>query len=1292
MRVFDHFEIELGAHFQNFVVLPLGEGQVLAGNGGGVLRFDGQRWVFAPTPQGTRVRDLWREPDGQVLYASVDDFGAVKTAADGRLQLESWRDRIPMPARALGDLFDISRLDGDLLLQDSRQLVVWGREGVHSLPAEIEFQVGRLCGERYLINERKGGLLALSEDRRALEPVPGSERFRGDLWMGCVQRPDGSQLFGWAVEGLYLLNKDGSWTQLEGVASDWLSNHLGLEMAALPDGGVVLVGVGGGALVLDAELQPAFRLDRESGLPADTQVHAAAGPDGRLWLAGEGGVSVVAWPGPLTAFGKHFGLAPVLSLVEHSGHLLAAGQRGVFSLGRGTAVPRRLDSLPGQVWRMLDVKGDLLLGALGGVYRTRLDGEGNPRQPDLLMPARFTLDLLVNGDTAWVATGDGLHRLSLSGAHAPERLAGSEGEWTHLALAADGVVWAGSSQQRVARVATDGTLSLFGAEAGLPLGDTRPYRVGNRLWIATRQGLFEPAPEGRFACVSGPLAGLCGKNVHRMLAIGETEFLIYLDGQLKRASWTEGGNLRSDPVALAPWHRFPPADALRDAHGTLWIATNHALLRLDPAPSQAKHLPSPQVVSWESSSDALPLDPHGAVALEPGTRALRFALAWAGDPLAGPFQYRTWAEGHERNWTPWRNEATRELSGLQPGQYRLHLQARDANGRLSKGANYRFVIARPWYTHRVARAIWALGGLALLALIMRWVTRLRTGQLLERTRALEAAVQQRTVQLAERAEQIAEQNRRLEAMDQARTRFFASVSHEFRTPLSLILGPLRGMRRGDAGRVPASVAAELRVMERNAAELAVLVDQILELNRHAAQGIRLRTTRFDLALLLRHVFSLFESLAAHQQRSLTLEGASVPAWIEGDQAQLQRALINLIGNAFKYSPPGAPIDVTLDRPSGRCEVRVSDRGEGIPESEMPHVFELYYRGSTSRQQSVGSGIGLALVRAVVEAHGGRAEVTAREGGGSCFILLLPSAEPGSSDADDAKDHRCSHEYPALSGQDGQDPIAHFRTPVAEAVAHRGTEDLPCVLLADDNSELRAFVARRLAIHYRVLQAGDGQTALDLARAQLPDVIVSDWRMPGMDGMALVAAVRADSELDGVGFIMVAGPKDAEDATTALKAGVDDYLPKPFDSDELLARIAGLLRARRRFEGRPPVEAPSPAPSEPALLANARAQVMAHLDEADFGVAELATALHMDRSALFRKFKQLEAGTPVEFIRGVRLAAARERLLRGEGSVSEAAYACGFESLSWFSRCFREAYGMPPGELRQRGVHPRAGSA
>ncbi|HMA25629.1 MAG TPA: ATP-binding protein, partial [Gemmatimonadaceae bacterium] len=526
------------------------------------------------------------------------------------------------------------------------------------------------------------------------------------------------------------------------------------------------------------------------------------------------------------------------------------------------------------------------------------------------------------------------------------------------------------------------------------------------------------------------------------------------------------------------------------------------------------------------------------------------------------------------------------------------------------------------------------------------------------------------------------------------------VSHEFRTPLTLTIGPLESVRE-QLDRVDATTGRAVDMALRNARRLLRLVNQILDVAKLEAGQMRLQRHTIDLSPFVRHIAEAFAPAAAAKGVRLDVE---TPASVRGafDADALEKIVSNLLSNAVKFTPGGGCVIVTLADTGAGVMLRVADTGPGISVEHLPHVFERFYQtdDALTRAQP-GTGIGLALAQELVTLHGGTITVTSGDiAPGAVFTVMLPLGE---ADVDtDTYAAVVDGDERAADETEGSDP-AHA------SIASEG-EDVPTLLVVDDSADMRTFVRDHFGGRFRVLEAANGAEGIDVARRELPDVVVSDLMMPDTDGHALVRALRASPETDFLPIVLLTAHTAMEQRLAGLYGGADDYLTKPFDMRELSARVDNLIAQRRRLRNRFMASPVAPAPasqasvaddarttgpskttvspasrlsqSDQAFVAKLEAAIAQHLADADFGVAEFARAVAQDRSYLFRRTRQLFGESPSELIRRARLQRGAALLADTEERVADIAYAVGFNSVSYFSQCFLAAYGVTPTAFRE----------
>ncbi len=513
-------------------------------------------------------------------------------------------------------------------------------------------------------------------------------------------------------------------------------------------------------------------------------------------------------------------------------------------------------------------------------------------------------------------------------------------------------------------------------------------------------------------------------------------------------------------------------------------------------------------------------------------------------------------------------------------------------------------------------------------------------------------------------------------LNRAKSAFFANISHEFRTPLTLILGPLELMIQGNfKGDWP----KYYRIMHRNAKRLLDLVNQLLELSKLESGKMNLLASKGDLAQAVSAVAQSFESLADKKAIDFRITVPQAPVIGYFDRDKVEKIVTNLVSNAFKFTPEHGRINVLV---APDASITVQDTGIGIPAAHMPHLFERFHHAAASDVQR-GSGLGLALAKELTELHGGSIQVHSEEGKGSTFTVTLrtditffrPEAiAPTAAAADIA-----SSPLPL--------PAPTAPLPAALPDVFTGPAGKPLLLIVEDNAEVRAYIRAQFEGSYQIREAENGRIGLDIAQQNTPDLIITDIMMPEMDGTALCRQLKTDERTSHIPVIMLTARADQADKLEGLRTGADDYLPKPFDAAELLVRAANLVEQRRKLQDhyRRTLTPFAPAAIEAdsmdiVFLQRVRQAVEASMDDEGFSVAELGAQLGLSRSQLHRKLSALTGLAPNEVIRNMRLERARQLLEKKALTVSEAAYGCGFSSPAYFSKCFKDYFGVSPGAV------------
>lgn len=549
---------------------------------------------------------------------------------------------------------------------------------------------------------------------------------------------------------------------------------------------------------------------------------------------------------------------------------------------------------------------------------------------------------------------------------------------------------------------------------------------------------------------------------------------------------------------------------------------------------------------------------------------------------------------------------------------------------------------------------------------------------------LESIVRDRTADLEQK-------NLRIMEMDQMKTRFFANISHEFRTPLTLIISPVEDMLSRET--INEKTRHRMETMHRNALRLLNLSNQLLDLAKIDAGSMKLELIESDIFRFLRLVAEGFTTLAA--QKSITYERIIPPEpyIVPYDQDKLEKIITNLLSNAFKFTRSGGEIrfevvKITAGTPQNApvLEIKVGDTGPGIPADLAEKIFDRFYTiGSPADREVPGTGIGLSLTKELVGLHHGTISIEPGAQGGSLFVVRLPLGMEHLRDGEYLVRKPTDFDEQALATY----ALHTIEQPPGESPVGEPEESTTAtqLLLVEDNADLRAYLHENLEDQYLIHEAVDGASGLDKAIEIIPDLVITDIKMPGMDGTELCRILKTDERTSHIPVIMLTASAETESRITGLETGADDYITKPFNIRELRVRIRNLILQRKtlreqfsRIVSLEPKDIAITSADE-RFLNKIITFTGEHLKDYQFDVTRLSEMAGMSRMQLFRKIRALTGQAPAEFIRTTRLKRAAQLLEKKFGNVAEICYEVGFNNLSYFSKCFREFYGVIPSEYK-----------
>lgn len=642
--------------------------------------------------------------------------------------------------------------------------------------------------------------------------------------------------------------------------------------------------------------------------------------------------------------------------------------------------------------------------------------------------------------------------------------------------------------------------------------------------------------------------------------------------------------------------------------------------------------------------------------------SIRFAALDFQEPQKNRYAYRLL--GFHDEWV-YVDAEKREahFTNLSEGEYTLEVKAANHDGKWSETPKRLSICIRPpIYRSAWAYLLYALG----LAGLGYWYRRMELARV-----ELKNQVKIETVR-----------REKTEEVERMKVHFFTHISHELKTPLTLIISPLEDLLKGNLAQADAREVYE--VMHRNATRLHHLINQILILRKTEEGLMKLSVNAHDLVEFLKDICIAFRELAhSHQvEFRFSTEVKTLPVWF--DREQLEKVFYNLLSNAFKFTDAGGHVGVHIATVDNQVQVQVHDDGKGIGAEELPRVFDAFYTGKADAtlKKNAGTGIGLSISKSIVDLHGGsiRAE-SAGEGRGSCFTVWLPLGHAQFKPEDlETTAVAQAAPYPASSLAQPEYGSGKHPDPVGK--------EKPLVLVVDDHDDIRAYLRGRLQALYQVEEAAGGVEAWKKTRELVPDVVISDIIMPELDGLALCRKIKTDALTSHIPVLLLTAKGNTSTQIDGLEAGADAYMAKPFDPELLLARVRNLILAQERLQKH--VQHGTQVVLKDLDISHLDQQFLEkcidlierHIADPDYSVEQLGKTLFMSRMQLYRKIKALTGDSPNHFIRGLRLSRAAQLLEKGY-SVAEVTYQVGFQDLKYFRESFRKQFGTNPSEYGAR---------
>lgn len=1306
---------------QNWGIAKGKNGMIYAANNGGVLIFDGISWQVIGIPGYAPARSLAIDETGTVYIGGKGEIGYLAPSSNGAMKYVSLVNHLNSDQKKFSNVWRTYATKEGVYFCPSEMLIRWHpkRKQIKVWKPQHRFFYSFSIKGRLLIHQEKIGVMHMVKD--SLEILIGDKIFtepKERVFMIVPYADDrDTLLIGTRLKGFFLYDGITVKPFSTGV-EEYLNKSMGYHGIRLSSGDFSLATRFGGLVIMDSLGGLKYIFDKNSGLQDSDVKYVFQENQGNLWLCLDKGISKIEYASPFFIYDNRAGLPGIVLAVSwHHKDLYVGTTKGLYMLRSNSNTFQPVSNISGSCWSLLSVGDSILAATSRGVFQVKKNIKRRVIEElsFVLLPSQKSPGRI------WCGTKGGLRTLSLENNQWIEERKYEiiKQEIRFIAEDKNGHLWLSASaggvielDPTVASNRRQPEISRYNAAHGLPTGRVYASMAAGHVMFATKKGIF------RFNEDKGSF--IPDETLGAEFTGGENSKYIFLIAEDKNKNvWlhSEGRNYQAIPmqgepfsIYSTPFKRIPLIQVnsiYPDPDGrSTWFASFDGLIRYDTTKKKNYQQNFQTIIRMVNTNERMIFSGNKikAGASETLPKILEYEeRSFLHFEFSAPFfeaehktVYQSKLEGHEKDWSAWSKESKRNYTNLDSGIYTFRVRAKNIYGKIGDEDLFQFKIQLPWHKTWWAYLAYALTLSLFFYLIAKWRRSIR----LEKEKlSLEQIVVERTSEIKEKNRQLKEQAQKLQEMDKMKTRFFTNISHEFRTPLTLIMTPLEHMLREKRNK---KQKKDLQVMLRNSKRLHTLINQLLELARIDGGKTLLQAGPQDLVSFIRGIVSEFSMQASSNQLELEFHSRQESLILYFEPERMEEIIVNLLINALKFTPAGGKITVSISihDPAGEerfgpefVDISVRDTGIGIPEDQLPHIFDRFYQVDDSfnrEQEHKGTGIGLALVRELVALHHGKMNVHSTKGKGTTFVIQLPLGS----------DHLKPQEIVDTAGRQfpifPEGDIAQEEEDTGSHETDTGKNDdegtdehgKNVILVVEDQAEVRSYIKESLEPFYDVKEAVDGGDGIKKAKEIIPDLIVTDIMMPKVDGYLLCKTLKKNIETSHIPIIVLTAKAEERSIIRGLKTGVDDYITKPHNTKILLNRIKNLIDLRSHLQHKiqqqmllKPAEIPVTSLDQ-RFLEDLQRVIEENLSDELFNVEQLRKKLHMSKSSLYRKILALTGEKPRDFIKSHRLKRASQLLRDNYGNVNEVAFEVGFSNTSYFIKCFKEKHDLSPFDYKE----------
>lgn len=1280
---------------QNWVSIEGNDGFMYVGNTYGILQYDGTTWNMIKLENKSIVRSLAKATGKKIYVGGVHELGYLEPNELGEMQFHSLLANIKANNREFDDVWQTIVIGTNVFFLCEKYLFRWdGKKFKTWEPKEKFGRAFRVDNTLYI--ESKGvGIHTVDGD--LLRLIPGGDVLKNEKGRIDAMLPyqNNKILLAHSYQGL-LLYDGKSITSMNKSNNGIFQKHRIYKGITLSNGDYAMATLTSGLYIMDGKTgEIKKRLGKKQGLLSDVVFSIYEDNYGNLWAGSEKGISKIDWKSPFRIFNELSGLGERIRSISYQNHKLLVDSKGLYQLVKGNSYEekneptfKKIEGTETSIKFMIPFNDDILAFDLERIYK--INAKSNNAQ--LIKRQQWTLTSLlkstIDSSKIYAGTIDGeLFECSLlENKWLVKPLLQIDGGIESIVEEPDGNLWLQTFYKGLyfAKNISDNrnkqskfNIKKYNTLSGLPsMTYNYPYLIDDKLFVTSENdGMYTfNKLEQRFV-KDTLLNSQYDKTVDAYGYIG-----LATDGKIwqtvragfENKVYTLSENKLSE---LQEYNLYADFDTysmefLDDVilflgpKGILAYNQNHIKFSSNDLSTKLRKVwVNNDSLVYSGSNRYKTKEDNFEIPFKNNTLKFEYTLPFYSKSENNTHQY--YLEGFDANWSSWSSETKKDYTNIPEGDYSFKVRSKNVFNQISIEDSYSFTVLPPWYRTWWMYFIYGFGAIALVV----FISRLWSKQLRKKNKALKVIVEKRTSEILQKNHTLEQQSEQLKLADMVKTQSYANISHEFRTPLTLINGLSKVLI--EEGFSEENVK-KLESINHSGNQLLHLVNQMLELVSFDAKKVDVSYKNADIIQFIEKCVSFYSFYADSKEVQLNFSSEITSLQMDFDDDKLQKILNNILSNAIKFTSINGAVTLNIAAKNKHLLITITDTGQGIAPEHLPHIFERYYK-TFDKDNNLGSGIGMALTKELATILEGTVSVESTLEKGSIFIVKLPIKNTIKASKD------IVHQIPFIENSKTET--------VEEYVENENTT--ATILLVEDNKEIQDFIKLLLGNLYTMHIANNGVEGLIIAKNESIDFIISDVMMPKMDGFEFCKHIKNDVETSHIPFIIVSAKTTTQDKLQGYKLGIDAYLFKPFDKDELQLVIKNLLHKKavqRNYF---------------STLLGLKKQATEVLDinklDIDFiktvqeialsptkiSVDQIAKKLTVSRTQLHKKVTALTGKPITHYINYIRIEKAKKLLKESDLQINEIAFELGFESANYFTRIFKKETGKTPIRYREK---------